>query len=265
MKPKYSLGQNFLKNQAVVDKIITLARLDGNDKVLEIGPGTGVLTDKLLRHAALVVAVEKDDGLFERLMQRFQGHPRLVLKHGDILEYDMNELLSPGMKVVANLPYNIATPIILRLADVSEMPSSVVVMVQKEVGLRICASPGDRDYSALSVLLMAVFERDQGFVVGPESFSPRPKVDSMAIRLVPKDRPIPEPERGAFQKVVLAAFGNRRKMLRNSLMRLPGMTKESLLKIELDSGVSLGKRPQDLSPEEFFCLSRAYRGLAAAG
>lgn len=264
MKPKYSLGQNFLKNPAVVEKIITLARVGSDDKILEIGPGTGVLTNRLVQLASLVIAVEKDDELFEYLAQRFQGHPGVVLKHGDILEYDLNRLLLPGMKVVANLPYNIATQIILRLAEVSQRISSVVVMVQKEVALRMCASPADRDYSALSVLLAADFDCVRGFIVGPESFSPRPRVDSMVVRLVPKDRPIPGPDREAFQKVVFAAFGNRRKMLRNSLMNLPGIKKDALARIEIRSGISLGRRPQELSLEEFFCLSRAYRELVPA-
>lgn len=261
MKPKYSLGQNFLKNPGVVDKIIRFSEVGSTDTVLEIGPGTGFLTAPLLEHAARVVAVEKDDNLILELKSKFKNSSSLTLLHGDILEFDMEEIIKDGMKVIANLPYNIATNVILRLADIPEKIKAVVVMVQKEVALRICSHAGQTDYSALTVILTSVFDNEPGFVVGPNNFHPVPKVDSMVIKLVPKKSPLPKNDRAGYKKVVFSAFGQRRKMLKNSLMSLPGITKDLLTEIGLISGISLERRPQDLSWEEFHKLSRAYHQL----
>ncbi len=263
MRHKSSLGQNFLKNPGIVDRIIEFSGVGGDDAVLEIGPGTGVLTRALLRHASRVTAVEKDDALFEMLREKFRDEPRLTLMHADILECDLDRL-GAGADVVANLPYNIASRVILRLADSAESLKSVVVMVQKEVGLRICASVGQKDYSALSVILGAVFHAAPGFIVGPKNFHPQPKVDSMVIRLIPRERPLPRADREEFKKAVLGAFGQRRKMLRNSLLSIAGITREMLPEIARETGLSLSERPQDLSWEEFSSLSRACRRLAGS-
>jgi 16S rRNA (adenine1518-N6/adenine1519-N6)-dimethyltransferase len=165
------------------------------------------------------------------------------------------------MKVVANLPYNIASQIILRLAEVAASLTVVVVMVQKEVGERICAQAGDRDYSALSAILASRFRCTPGFAVGPKNFFPEPKVDSLVIRLEPREDALSEAEFGDYQKVVFTAFGMRRKMLRNSLLGLPGITKELLPELASRAGVSLDERPQNLSPETFTRLARAYRQI----
>jgi 16S rRNA (adenine1518-N6/adenine1519-N6)-dimethyltransferase len=264
MKPKHSLGQNFLKNPGIVDKIIRFSEVKSVDTVIEIGPGTGVLTGRLLECAARVVAVEKDDALAEILKIKLGDRSNLVLVHADILDCDFRDLIKPGAKVVANLPYNIATNVILRLADTADVLASVVVMVQKEVGQRICAPVGDKDYSALTVILSSVFECIPGFVVGPKNFYPQPKVDSQVIKLVPKEKHLLRTEMGDFKKVVFSTFGQRRKMLRNSLMSLPGMKKDSLPEIACLSGVSLEKRPQELSWEDYLKLGRAYRKLVTS-
>ncbi len=261
MRPKSSLGQNFLKNPGIADKIVAFSGVEQGDAVLEIGPGKGALTGALLKSASRVVAVEKDDGLFELLKNQFSDEPGLTLVHGDVLDLDMGTLVSPGTKVVANLPYNIATRVVLRLAEVSPPPASVVVMVQKEVAERICAPVGHSGYSALTVLLSGIFLCDPGFVVGPKNFFPQPKVDSRVIRLVPRQDPLPPSERDAFRMVVLCSFSQRRKMLRNSLMGLPGITKQGLSDLACQAGIGLEKRPQDLSWEEYARLGRAYRQI----
>jgi 16S rRNA (adenine1518-N6/adenine1519-N6)-dimethyltransferase len=261
MRPKSSLGQNFLKNPGIVMKIISFSGVEEGDAVLEIGPGKGVLTTRLLASAARVVAVEKDDELFEFLKEKFVDEPNLSLVHGDVLDLNMDTLVSPGMKVVANLPYNIATRIVLLLAEVPHLLASVVVMVQKEVAQRMCASLGQSAYSALTVLLSSVFECFPGFVVGPKNFSPEPKVDSQVVKLVPRENPLPHAQRDSYRQVVLCAFGQRRKMLRNSLMNLPGITKDTLEGIALRSEISLEKRPQNLSWEDYARLSQAYRQI----
>jgi 16S rRNA (adenine1518-N6/adenine1519-N6)-dimethyltransferase len=261
MRPKSSLGQHFLKSQGIVDRIVSLAGVNKDDEILEIGPGTGVLTRRLVEEAGRVLAVEKDDELSARLGERFKDSPNLSIVHGDILECRLEELVRPGMKVVANLPYNIATQIILRLARFCPLLSAMVVMVQKEVGSRICANPGDPDYSALTVILSALFRCTPGFLVGPKNFHPEPKVDSQVIKLVPREDPLPASEIDDYRKLVFAAFGMRRKMLRNSLLGLPGMTKDLLPEMARLSGVSLDDRPQTLAPEAFARLSRAYRQI----
>ena len=261
MRPKPSLGQNFLKNPGIAEKIAAFSGVEQGDTVLEIGPGKGALTGALLKVASRIVAVEKDDELFELLKKQFSDEPRLTLVHGDVLDLDMSTLISPGTKVVANLPYNIATRVILRLAEVSPPPATVVVMVQKEVAKRICAPVGHSEYSALTVLLSGVFLCDPGFVVGPKNFFPEPKVDSRVIRLVPRQNPLPPSEREAYQRVVLCSFAQRRKMLRNSLLGLPGITKQGLSDLARLADIDLQKRPQDLSWEEYARLGRAYRQI----
>ncbi len=264
MRPKPSLGQHFLKSQGVVDRIIALAAVGKNDHVLEIGPGTGALTRSLVRHAGRLVAVEKDDALARQLREEFGNTPSFGLVHGDILECPMDGLVTPGMKVVANLPYNVATQIILRLTPLSRLLACIVVMVQKEVGSRICAKAGDSDYAALSVLLSSLFSCTPGFLVGPENFYPEPKVDSQVIKLVPREDPLPGADRGDYRTLVFTAFGQRRKMLRNSLLGLPGMTKNLLPELARLSGANLDARPQELAPEAFAKLFRAYRQIIDA-
>ena len=261
MRPKPSLGQNFLKNPSIAVKIVAFSGVEQGDTVLEIGPGKGALTRVLLESASRVVAVEKDDELFELLRKQFPDEPGLTLVHGDLLDLDLNTLVFPGVKVVANLPYNIATRVILLLAEVSPPPVSVVVMVQKEVAERICAPVGHSEYSALTVLLSAVFLCDPGFVVGPKNFFPEPKVDSRVIRLVPRQNPLPPSERDAYRQVALCSFAQRRKMLRNSLLNLPGITKQGLSGLACQAGIGLEKRPQELSWEEYARLGRAYRQI----
>ncbi len=259
MSPKSSLGQNFLKNPGIVDKIIRFADLQEHETVLEIGPGKGALTGRLLGEAARVIAVEKDDALYEDLQERFGDNPRLILIHGDILEVDLSGLISPGTKVVANLPYNIATQVILRLSTLSGSLSAIVVMVQKEVGERICAQVGGSAYSAMSVLLAPFFDPVPGFLVGPNNFHPVPKVDSMVLKLLPRKDTISAAEIDDFRKVVLGAFGQRRKMLRNSLMSIPGVSRDVLESMAGFAEISLNRRPQDLSWVNFQDLARAYK------
>ncbi len=261
MRPKSSLGQNFLKNPGIAEKIVAFSGVEQGDTVLEIGPGKGALTGALLKSASRVVAVEKDDELFGLLKNRFSDEPAFTLVHGDVLDLDINPLVSPETKVVANLPYNIATRVVLRLAEVTTPPASVVVMVQKEVAGRICAPVGHSEYSALTVLLSAVFLCDPGFVVGPKNFFPEPKVDSRVIRLVPRQNPLPPSERDAYRQVVLCSFAQRRKMLRNSLLGLPGITKQGLSDLARQAGIGLEKRPQNLSWEEYARLGRIYRQI----
>ena len=259
MGAKRSLGQNFLQNTGIVEKIISFADLSPDERVLEIGPGRGILTGALERHCVHVLAVEKDDQLFERLAGMFEKSDRVTIIHGDILECELGDFIRPGIKIVANLPYNIASRLIMNLTDHARDIASAVLMVQAEVASRICAHAGQKDYSALSVLVSSVFEPEPGFIVGPEHFIPKPKVNSQVIKLVSKGVSIPQEDAGTFRKVVFAAFNQRRKMLKNSLQCLEGMDRESVHELLGIQGIDPANRPQDLSPQDYLCLSRVYR------
>jgi len=257
MRPKRSLGQHFLVNTAIVEKMVSLADLKA-EPVLEVGPGRGILTKKLVQRASRVLAVEKDDDLYETLAVMFSGQANLKLLHGDILEMDLDELLSDGMKIVANLPYNIATQFVIRLVDHASRLSTVVVMVQSEVARRICSRPGNTEYSALSVLVSSAFVPCAAFVVSPANFFPRPKVVSRVIKLVPKPDPIPISEGNIFKDVVFCAFGQRRKILKNTLIHLPGLNKDMLASLAIEAGIDLMARPQEIPQQSYRELARLY-------
>ena len=258
MRPKRSLGQNFLKNVGIAEKMASLADIHSGDTVVEVGPGRGMLTRVLLRYAQRVIAVEKDDLLFEHLRETFQDTDSLELIHQDILESDLEQVIPKGAKIVANLPYNIATQLIVRLTGHAQRIEAMVVMLQKEVGQRICAQAGEREYSALSVMVGAVFEASPGFIVGPNNFHPRPRVDSLVIRLDPRIHAVPREDMDLFRRVVAQAFGQRRKTLRNTLEQLPFLDPDSLSELCTQAGISLKSRPQEITPEQFHVFSRGY-------
>jgi 16S rRNA (adenine1518-N6/adenine1519-N6)-dimethyltransferase len=257
MKAKQSLGQNFLINQPVTERMIALAGITRDDTVLEVGPGRGILTRTLLCNASHVIAVEKDDNLVDLLKEMFKESD-LELVHADILDCDLSEILKNGMKIVANLPYNIGTQFIMRLVEHAIRINLVVVMLQKEVAERICARVGEKQYSALSVIMASGFDAVSGFMVGPGNFSPRPKVDSQVIRLVPKMNPISGQDLELLKRVVFCAFNQRRKVLRNTLMQLPKMNEDILEGLAGYAGISLRSRPQEIPVESFHALSLAY-------
>jgi len=265
MRAKQSLGQNFLINQSITERMVSLAGINRDDAVLEVGPGRGILTSTLLRNASRVIAVEKDDGLFNLLREKFKEDEKLELIHADILECDLSQLMGPGMKVVANLPYNIGTQFIIRLVEYAGFIGLIVVMLQKEVAERICAQPGEKQYSALSVILAAGFEADPGFLVGPGNFSPRPKVDSQVLKLVPKRDHISGRDLEMLKKVVFGAFGQRRKVLRNTLLHLPHMNQDVLVEIAARAEIDLRSRPQEIPVDRFHELSLAYAEYLKSG
>jgi 16S rRNA (adenine1518-N6/adenine1519-N6)-dimethyltransferase len=261
MRPKRSLGQNFLNNVGIAEKMASLADIGIQDTVVEVGPGGGMLTRVLLKYASEVIAIEKDDKLFEQLNEGLRDYSGLQLIHQDILESDLGLIVPDGAKIVSNLPYNIATQLIMRLVDHAKRITSVVVMIQKEVGQRICAHVGDKTYSLLSVIIAAGFDASPGFIVGPNNFFPQPKVDSQVIKLIPKSSPIPQSDMEVFWRVVAKAFGQRRKTLRNTLSQLPSMDDETLGKLSSYAGIDLGQRPQEITPEQYHLFSKGYEEL----
>jgi len=262
MRPKPSLGQNFLQNVDIVERIISFAQLKPCDTVLEIGPGRGILTESLASNVRSVVAIEKDDHLFQYLANRFRGDSNIRFIHGDVLECNLKEYALKGTKIVANLPYNIASLIIMGFTKEASYFSDIVIMVQKEVGERICASKGSRPYSAFTVMVAIHFDPAPGFIVGPENFYPKPKVESMVMRLRPKKTPIVEKvDMDIFKKIVYRAFKGRRKMLKNSLIHLPNIDQGLLQEMASLAHIDLSLRPQELTPHDFYRMSKAYRTL----
>jgi len=217
-RPKKRFGQNFLRDPSVVAKILAAARLEADDRVLEIGPGLGALTDRLLAAAGEVTVMEVDRDLIAGLQARQE--PRLRIVEGDCLTLDWPALLErPPYKLVANLPYNISSQVLFRILDHRELFSRLVLMFQKEVGDRLCAAPGSSAYGILSVFCQLVFDIRRVTVVAPGAFFPPPKVHSVVLEFLPLAQPrvaVADPH--LFRRVVKGAFGQRRKTLRNALL-----------------------------------------------
>ncbi len=271
-RPKRSLGQNFLVDPSVQRRIVAALEARPNDTVLEIGPGTGALTRHLAGSVERLVAVEKDDALAAALREELRETPGVEIVHADAMELDFARLLggTTSPRIIGNIPYNITTPLIFRLLDVEPRPAAVVLMIQKEVADRILASPGGKEYGALSVGVRAVADVERLFNVGKNAFWPPPEVISSVIRLTPhaprRLEPVEEADLRALTRV---AFSWRRKQLQKILRAAPvyGLSAEAVGELARATGLDFEARPESLAPEEFVRLSRALRarGLPAGG
>jgi 16S rRNA (adenine1518-N6/adenine1519-N6)-dimethyltransferase len=252
VQAKRGLGQHFLVDENILGVIGRLADLRPEDTVLEIGPGLGVLTSYLADCVALVVAVEIDRSLEKQLAERLGGRTNVELVFGDAVVIDLGSLEPPPSKLVSNLPYNIATPLIVESLDGMPAIESWCVMVQREVADRFFAAPGTKAYGAVSVLLQLATERTGFHPVSRTVFRPRPNVDSALVAF--RRRPLPERYRDV-KRVVQAAFAHRRKTLPNSLelagVAERGRAAEALA--ELDRPASA--RAEALDPDEFLRLT----------
>jgi len=262
LRPRHRLGQNFLIDGRVLDAILNAAALDPQDVVLEIGPGLGTLTQRLAAAAGRVLCIELDRGLVEVLRETVvASHPNVEVVHGDANRVDLHKLLSerlpPGRKakVVANLPYYVTTPLVMRLLEEGLPLESIVVMVQREVADRMVAPPGGKAYGALSVAVQYYTEPVVVTRVSPASFLPQPEVESAVVRMrVRTEPPVSAPE-SAFFPVVKAAFGQRRKSLANALTGL-GFPKEVVQAALQAAGIEPNRRGESLSLEEFAAVAR---------
>ena len=256
-------GQHWLKDQSVLDRIVAAADLQQQDRVLEVGPGRGALTERLLASpAGAVHAVELDRDLVGGLKERFGGEPRFSLRQGDVLEQPLLlEDGAPAGKVVANIPYNITGPLLERLIGRLDRPvdpayQTLVLLVQKEVAERIRARPGHSSFSALSVRMQLLARCHSVCPVPPRCFQPPPKVQSEVIQL----NPLPAEERlepllaRRVELLLKQAFLARRKMLRNTLGSL--MPETQLQQLAAEAGVNLQQRPQELAPQTWVALAR---------
>lgn len=217
--PKKSLGQHFLTDRSYIDKIVMAVSPQPGDRLVEIGPGQGAITFPLLRKHGKLTAIEFDRDLITPLMEASEGVGRLTIIHKNVLDVDFGKLAGDGkIRLVGNLPYNLSSPILFHAIEHAASIHDMVFMLQKEVVDRMAAEPGSKVYGRLSVMLQAYCRVDSLFVVPPGAFRPPPKVDSAVARLVPRDASaIGIADHRRFEEVVRAAFGQRRKTLRNAL------------------------------------------------
>ncbi len=255
-RTKKRFGQHFLHDRSVIDRIVAAAQIDDKDEVVEIGPGLGVLTDELLTRAAHVHVMEIDRDLIELLEARQDN--RLTVHAGDVLKLPWRTALPhPPYTLVANLPYNISSQIVFRLLEHRELFGRMVLMFQREVGERLAAEPGGKDYGILSVLCQLWYDIRVVTLVKPGAFNPPPKVDSIVLEFLPLNEPRVDPvDVVFFQRVVKAAFTQRRKKLRNSLMAGGFVVTDIDLALSI-AGIDPIRRGETLSLDDFSRLTKA--------
>ena len=264
-RPRKSRGQNFLIHERVIDGIINLLEFEPSDSVLEIGPGLGFLTRRLLERAQQVWAIEVDRFLAEHLRRSAWGvDPKLHLIQGDFLQFAPPEFL-PKMpvKLAGNLPYSIATAVLFRIFEIREQFSLLVLMLQKEVADRIIAKPGTKEFGALSVWCQIHGRVTDKLPVSPEAFFPRPKVRSMVLKfqLFPEPRIAPG-DFPALKNLLRAAFGQRRKTLGNALQAYFGQPRREIESWLRSEKIEPARRGETLSVDEFIALAVAPRRCA---
>jgi 16S rRNA (adenine1518-N6/adenine1519-N6)-dimethyltransferase len=263
IRAKKSLGQNFLTDPNIQQKIVAAIEPQTTDVVIEIGPGLGALTAHLVGSVARVIAIELDDRLADQLQQRYAGRTDFQLVHRDVLTVTAAQLDLPDRyQVIGNIPYNITTPLIFHLFDFEPRPTQLVLMVQKEVAGRIVAEPGSREYGALSVGVQSLARAERLFTVGRGAFRPSPNVDSAVVRLAPfHPGQLSTAEERDLRELTRTTFSQRRKQLQNILRHAPGYAIGPLevKSIENATGLDLADRPEDLSPRQFIELARYLR------
>ena len=266
-----SLGQNFITDKNVIERIVEGAGPTEDDLVIEIGPGIGVLTAEAAQQAAKVVAIEIDSKLIQILDETLAEYDNVEVINQDILKTDLNGIIdeqrakgsfSGDVKIIGNLPYYITTPIIMHILENSIRAESITVMMQKEVADRIKASPGNKTYGAISAAVQYYCEVEQVVSVPKEVFVPRPKVDSAVLKLTIRDKkPVDLIDEKAFFTCIKSGFGQRRKTLLNSLTGTYGLPKDEIRRILEEAGIDPVRRAETLDMNEFAAIAN---GVAAA-
>lgn len=269
LKPRKSLGQNFLVDRNILREILDNADLTSSDLVLEVGSGVGTVTRELADGAGGVVAVEIDRNLTGVLRETLAGHENVFLWQGDILKANIPELLEEGSsrlklagwvpKLVSNLPYHITSPVFSRLFGTEVRWERLVVTVQKEVATRMVAPPGGKEFGPFSLFIQFYSRPKIVRAIPPSAFYPQPKVESAIVVMIPRET-LPFDHPNLFFSVVRAAFSRRRKTLKNNLAgsALVGRTRRSAAEIILRAGLNPAARAETLSLEDFVALSRQF-------
>ncbi|MBI4366170.1 MAG: ribosomal RNA small subunit methyltransferase A [Deltaproteobacteria bacterium] len=266
IRPRRGFGQHFLTNAGVVAKIVRAIAPAANEPLLEIGPGLGVVTRALAGAGARVTAVEADRRMIEVLTAELGAHPRVRIVYGDILEVDVEEILGGSRRVraVGNLPYNISSPILFLLREYRHRIAEAIVMLQREVANRLTAPVGTKDYGLLTIGIGVVGTCERLFDVAPGSFWPAPKVTSSVVRIrFPDPPPHPSCNLETFSRLTRAAFGKRRKTIRNALAMAAargelGVAWRTTAAIEAalaQAGIPPGARPETLSIADYVRLA----------
>jgi 16S rRNA (adenine1518-N6/adenine1519-N6)-dimethyltransferase len=253
-KPKKYLGQHFLKNPAVLPFIISAAELAKTDTILEIGPGTGILTEELAKNAGQVYAVEKDFDLIKTLQKNVSAK-NVKIVHQDGLFFDPATIGS--YKVVANIPYNITSPLIRKFIESQPRADLLVLMVQKEVAERITAKAGDRNRGLLTIIVEFYADAEIVTQVPRGDFYPVPEVDSAVIKITPKEK-LPEIEPKQFFAIVKAGFSAKRQQIHNSMAATLRLPKDQVRDILTRSSIDPAKRAEDLTLEDWINLTKTF-------
>ncbi|WP_308781344.1 16S rRNA (adenine(1518)-N(6)/adenine(1519)-N(6))-dimethyltransferase RsmA [uncultured Clostridium sp.] len=259
-----SLGQNFLIDDGVIRDIVEGADVEKEDVIVEIGPGSGALTRELLNVAKEVIAIEVDSKLIPILKEELKEYDNLTLINEDILKINLDEIVleKENLKLVANLPYYATTPIIAKILKQGLNFKSLTVMIQKEVGERMSAKPKDKEYGSLSLLVQYYCNINVIRKVSPSSFIPRPKVDSIVIRLDKLQQPrVSVKDEELFFKIIRTAFNMRRKTMWNVIKSLSNLDKEIIERVFKLSNIDPKRRGETLSVEEFALLSDSLHEL----
>lgn len=263
---KKSLGQNFLTDPQILDQIVHAAELTPRTGVIEIGPGIGALTEKLLMRGNQVLAIELDQRLIPVLKEIFRERSQFRLVHGDAMEVDFAQLIDQFVEVdevalVANLPYYITSPILIRLLTQRYPLQRIVLMIQKEVAERLIAKPNTKEYGSISVLVQYFAEIQQILTVPKQVFFPQPKVDSAVVRLQIREKPaVSVGDEKLFFQLVRASFAKRRKTLLNALHSAfsPALSKQEIAELLTTAGIDPQRRGETCSLVEFAQLTTCF-------
>lgn len=263
------LGQHFLIDRCVASRIVGAARIGCGDTVVEIGPGRGALTAPLAARAGHLIVVEKDGMLASALRTRYRDEPHVIVLEADAREIKLADIAPPGrkVKVVGNLPYYAGTAILFTLLSQLESVHSMVLMFQKEVAARLEASPGSRDFVALSVLVQVRARVEHLMDIAPKAFKPPPRVWSSAIRVIPvppQERQIEDREFEKFATFVHSLFAQPRKTIRNNLKNLPGISPEMVREMLGAQALPARARPSELHISDVVSLFRIHQRLTEA-
>lgn len=250
-KAKKSLGQNFLQDENIIQKIVKLANIKEQDTVLEIGPGLGALTRHLLTSSSNVSVVEFDSSVIDTLIENCKKYGIPKIYNEDFLKFDINKIPVEKIKLIGNLPYNISSPILFKVIQISDKVIDAHFMLQKEVVERIISAPNCKSYGRLSVILQYHFDCSMILKIPPEVFYPQPKVDSAILRIKPKKNKSFLKDYDFFEKMVKQSFAQRRKTLHNNLKEILKNKDIDLNTLPIDAKL----RAENLSVDDFVCLA----------
>ena len=265
IRPRKHLGQSFLQDRNITDKIIEFADIRPNETVVEIGAGLGIMTSLMAAKARRVIALEIDPDMIQILKERLQGLDHVQVIETDVLKYDFFSACpldsSEKLKIIGNVPYQISSPLLFRLLDFRKCISSIVLMLQKEVVDRISALPGTKNYGIPSVALSMFCRVERLMDVPASCFYPKPKVVSSVLKMEVRERPLIElRDEASFRQIVRLAFAQRRKTLMNNFrnIRLQGFSPEGMLAALHASGIDGMRRAETLSAQEFGLLANCF-------